>query len=269
MPDSRSLTHAAPMIDTARIRVSRRLGRIVAVGAALVAVVAWSASPALAADPRTFGLPGSTTIVTPTQRIRTVDLSRTSAAVEQYTSYWCVPAATQTMLNLVTGRSDRSYATQSRLYTELRRSNLYRYATNGNDVRGWSRVLTAHLPDGMGYADRSFSSRAAAYKAIVSSMDRTKRPVGIVVDKGTHAWTVVGFKVSEVPGDPTKTVILGFYVVGPLGSPSDPWPKKYVTADQLATRYTRYHEWQRTVPWEGLYVIVAPLSRTGAVTATR
>jgi hypothetical protein len=90
-----------------------------------------------------------------------------------------------------------------------------------------------------------------------------------VVDRGTHAWTVVGFRVSEVAGDPSQTAILGFYVVGPLGAPTDPWPKKYLTVDQLSARYTRYHEWQRSVPWEGLYVIVAPLSRVGTVTTTR
>jgi hypothetical protein len=259
--------------DDARMALARRrLGRAAAAFALVVTALTWTGPAALAADPsRLYGAPTASPVTTPTpvSRTRTFDLSRDSAAVTQYTSYWCVPASVQTMLNLVTGRSDRSYSTQSRLYTELRRANLYRYSTPGNDVRGWSRVLTAHLPAGNGYADVSFSSRSAAFLAIVTAMDRTKRPVGIVVDEGTHAWTVVGFRVSETPGVPGSTTVLGFYVVGPLGSPSDPWPKKYFTADQLATRFTRYHEWQRSVPWEGLYVIVAPLSTTGSVTATR
>lgn len=251
-------------------RAPRRIGRVVAAISIVAAVLAWTGSPALAADPaRSSGVPITTRVTTPVPRTRTVDLSRDSAAVTQYTNYWCVPAAVQTMLNLATGRSDRSYATQSRLYTELRRANLYNYATRGNDVRGWARVMTAHLPTGQGYADVSFSSRSAAYLAIVEAMDRTKRPVGIVVDEGTHAWTVVGFSVRETPGVPNSTTVLGFYVVGPLGSPSDPWPKKYLTADQLAYRFTRYHEWQRSVPWEGLYVIVAPLWTTGSVTPSR
>ena len=258
----------------------RRLGRAATAFALVVTALTWTGPAALAADPsRLNGAPTAapaptpaptpTPTPTPTEQTRTFDLSRDGAAVTQYTSYWCVPASVQTMLNLVTGRSDRSYATQSRLYTELRRANLYRYSTRGNDVRGWSRVLTAHLPAGMGYADVSFSSRSAAFMAIVNAMDRTKRPVGIVVDEGTHAWTVVGFRVSERPGVAGSMTVLGFYVVGPLGSPSDPWPKKYLTTSQLASRFTRYHEWQRSVPWEGLYVIVAPLSTTGSVTATR
>lgn len=247
----------------------RRLGRLAVATSIVALVLTWAGPPVLAADPSRSVGPIRTDVTTPAPQTRTVDLSRGSAAVTQYTSYWCVPAAVQTMLNLATGRSDRSYTTQSRLYTELRKANLYRYATRGNDVRGWARVLTARLPVGMGYADASFTSRSAAYLAIVKAMDRTKRPVGIVVDEASHAWTVVGFSVRETPGVPNSTTVLGFYVVGPLGSPSDPWPKRYFTANQLASRFTPYHESQRTVPWEGKYVIVAPVSTIGSATPTR
>jgi hypothetical protein len=245
--------------------------RRVAIALSIVAtILTWSGGPALAASAfPSSGLTSTTQPTAPTARTRTVDLSRNSAAVTQYTNYWCVPAAVQTMLNLVTGQSDRRAATQSRLYTELRRANLYRYSTRGNDVRGWARVMTAHLPVGMGYGDQSFSSQSAAYLAIVRAMDRTKRPVGIVVDQASHAWTVVGFTVLETPGVPNSTTVLGFYVVGPLGSPTDPWPKKYFTVAQLSSRFTRYHESQRAVVWEGLYVIVAPISTFGSATPTR
>jgi hypothetical protein len=80
---------------------------------------------------------------------------------------------------------------------------------------------------------------------------------------------VVGFRVREIVGDPGARTILGFYVVGPLGPDKDPWPKAYYTVDQLSTRFTRYHEWQMSVVWEGKYVIVAPVVTTGAVTTTR
>jgi hypothetical protein len=248
----------------------RRLGRLAVATSAVAMLLTWAGTPVLAADPShaTRG-PIVTGSTTPTERIRTVDLSRDGAAVTQFTSYWCVPAAVQTMLNLITGTSDRSFGTQSRLYEELRRSNRYAYTTRGNDVRGWSRVLTAHLPAGMGYEDVSFTSRSDAYLAIVRTMDRTRRPVGIVVDRATHAWTVVGFTVRETPGVPNSTTVLGFYVVGPLGSPTDPWPKKYLSISQLNARFTPYHEATRPVVWEGLYVIVAPRSVIGQVAPTR
>lgn len=243
---------------------SRPARRLLAAALASVLFALVATGPSLAADPRERIVQ-----VSAVESIRTVDLFRSSAAVIQYTNYWCVPAAAQHMLNLSKGTSDRSYATQSRLYREIRAANKYDYATKGNDVRGWSRVLSAHLPAGHGYADQSFDSRGVAFAAIVESMDRTRRPVGIVVDRGTHAWTVVGFRVRETDGVAGSQVILGFYVVGPLGSPKDPWPKAYYSVDQLSTRFTRYHEWQRSVVWEGKYVIVAPLSPVGAISTGR
>ncbi len=255
-----------------RLAPSRRrgFGRLAIALSIVATMLAVAGTPALAADPsREPPVARAAGGTAPVERTRTVDLSRSSAAVTQFTSYWCVPAAVQTMMNLITGASDRSYATQSRLYTELRRANRYSYSTRGNDVRGWARVLSARLPAGMGYADVSFESRTDAYLAIVKAMDRTKRPVGIVVDAASHAWTVVGFTVRETPGVPNSTTVLGFYVVGPLGSPTDPWPKKYLTTAQLNTRFTRYHESTRQVVWEGLYVIVAPLSTVGVVKPSR
>jgi hypothetical protein len=246
-------------------RAARRLAAALASAILVVLVVA---GPSLAAD-RTLGTAFGATTRTPVERIRTVDLFRSGAAVTQYTSYWCVPASTQTMLNLIKGTYDRSYATQSRLYRELRAANLYRYPTRGNDVRGWARVLTAHLPPGLGYADMRFSSRTAAYNAIVDSMDRTRRPVGIVVDRGSHAWTVVGFRIRETVGVPGARTILGFYVVGPLGAGRDPWPKAYYTVDDLSARFTRYHESTQKVIWEGLYVIVQPQEALGSASTGR
>jgi hypothetical protein len=257
------------MIGESRANGRLRTRAAIAI-AAMAGMLMWAAPAALAAESsRVSSVPATTVIAASVEQTRTVDLYRSGAAVTQYTSYWCVPAAAQTMINLATGGSDRSYTTQSRLYTELRQANLYRYSTRGNDVRGWARVLTARLPVGMGYADTSFSARSAAYLAIVKAMDRTRRPVGIVVDEGSHAWTVVGFSIRETPGVPNSTTVLGFYVVGPLGSPADPWPKRYLTVSQLSSRFTRYHESQRSVPWEGLYVIVSPLATTGVVTPTR
>ena len=94
-------------------------------------------------------------------------------------------------------------------------------------------------------------------------MDRTRRPVGIV-DRATHAWTVVGSGSARPTAWPASRVILGFYVVGPLGSPRDPG-RRPTTRSTSSTRFTRYHEWQRSVVWEGKYVMVAPLEPFGAV----
>lgn len=212
-----------------------------------------------------IGVPSATS---PTRQTVDVDWFRSSAAVLQYRPYWCVPAAAQTMLNLIKGTSDRTWWTQSRLYTELRAANLYRYTTRGNDVRGWARVLTAHLPSGFGYVDRMFATRSAALLDLVNAMVATGRPGGIVVRSGTHAWTVVGYRYSEIPRQPASRIVLGLYVVGSLGSPSDPWPQRYLTVSELGAWVTPYHEATRTVIWEGKYVTVAPVRTSGSITLT-
>jgi hypothetical protein len=68
---------------------------------------------------------------------------------------------------------------------------------------------------------------------------------------------VLGYRTSHDAADPTDQTILGFYVSGPLGSSSDKWPYRYLTADEFRRYFTRYHEWQRSVIWEGKWVVIA------------
>ena len=77
----------------------------------------------------------------PTATIRALNLYRWSAMVRQYTNYWCVPAATQSMVNLVRGTSNRTYVTQKYYYKLTRQHNRYTYATKGNDPQGWEWSL--------------------------------------------------------------------------------------------------------------------------------
>jgi hypothetical protein len=188
------------------------------------------------------------------------NLYRPYAIARQYTSYWCVPANSQTMVNIVRGGLDRTYRTQARYAWHTNRLNKYRYPTRGNDPRGWSRFLDLVLPGDLHYLDRSFTNQSQAIGAIVEALDRTGHPVGIVVDRGSHAWTVLGYRASMVEGDPSTKVIEGVYVSGSLyrlRHRPDPWPYKYLTLDAFRGRFTRYHESTRRVVWEGKFVIIA------------
>jgi len=175
--------------------------------------------------------------------------------VRQYTNYWCVPATTQSMINLVNGKSDRSYATQRRLYREIRAHNRYRYATRGNDPQGWAWGLRRYTS--MDYQARSFTNKSKAVWAIYESLARTKHPVGVPMFRGTHAWIVLGYKVAVDPTEPSKRTLLGFYVSGPLGTKADRWPIAWMPLATFRTKFTRYHEWQRTVIWEGKWVVIS------------
>ena len=79
----------------------------------------------------------------------------------------------------------------------------------------------------------------------------------VTVYGGTHAWVVLGYKQTWDRDEPSKKTLLGLYVSGPLGTTRDRWPYKYMTVAQFREVFTRYHEWQRSVPWEGKWVVVA------------
>lgn len=43
----------------------------------------------------------------------------------------------------------------------------------------------------------------------------------------------------------------------PLGVGRDPYPYSFRTLASFSARYTRHHECQRRVAWEGRYVVVS------------
>jgi hypothetical protein len=221
-----------------------------------------SADPAPTAVPEPTPEP-SVQALAPLPRVTSeTNLYQPYAIVRQYKGYWCVPANAQTILNIVMGRRDRSYATQARYAWHVKWHNRYKYPSRGNDPQGWSRFLDEYLPGDLHYHDVSFDVQADAIGAIIEALDRTGHPVGIVVDRGSHAWTVLGYRRSMVEGDPSTMTLDGFYVSGPLyrarNRPKrEPWPYRFMALDAFQARYTRYHESSRKVVWEGKFVIVA------------
>jgi len=192
----------------------------------------------------------------PTATIQAKNLYRYSAMVRQYTSYWCVPAATQSMVNLVRGTSNKRYLTQKYYYKLTRQHNRYTYSTLGNDPQGWAWALD-YFSKSTDYIARAYSDKTQAINAIADAIKRTGHPVGVTVRGGTHAWVVLGYRMSVNIEDPSKRSLLGLYVSGPLGTTADRWPYRYLTVSQFRDSFTRYHEWQRKVIWEGKWVVVS------------
>lgn len=222
-------------------------------GRAVLLCLAVTLSAGLAAPGLVLGAdraPGGTL-----SRVETIDINlyHPYSVVRQYTSYWCVPASVQTMLNLIRGTTNRSRDYQARYAWHVKRLNRYTYPSRGNDPQGWAAALDKFVGGDWHYDDRWYNNQGQAIDAIAESIYRTGHPVGIVVDRGTHAWTVIGFRAER--RDETLTV-RGVYVTGPLYG-RDPWPYKYLSVAQFATRFTRYHESSRSVVWEGKYVIVS------------
>jgi hypothetical protein len=192
---------------------------------------------------------------TPSYTIASYNLYRSSAMVRQYTNYWCVPATVQSIANIVLKTSNRTYSRQGYIYKLTRIHNRYRYATKGNDPQGWAWSLR-YFTYGRPYYARAYTNKDLAIKSIADSIARTRHPVGVTVRNGTHAWVVLGYKQTIDRDEPSKKTLLGLYVSGPLGTTADRWPYKYVTVAQFKEVFTRYHEWQRSVIWEGKWVVV-------------
>jgi hypothetical protein len=193
----------------------------------------------------------------PSATIKSLNLYRWSAMTRQYTNYWCVPAATQSMVNLVRGTSNRRYLTQKYYYKLTRQHNRYRYVTRGNDPQGWAWAATYFSRGEATYRARAYSDKTAAVNAIAEAIRRTRNPVGVTVRAGTHAWVVLGYRTQVSTTDPSKRTLLGLYVSGPLGTSADKWPYRYLTVSQFRQYFTRYHEWQRSVIWEGKWVVIS------------
>jgi hypothetical protein len=246
-----------------------RLARTLAIALIAGAIVPWSASaaegdpaPASESAPTTDPAPpsDSSQVVAPALLTIDMNLYRPDAIVRQFKSYWCVPANAQTMVNLVLGRLDRSLKTQTRFAWHVKKLNKHKYPSRGNDAHGWAQFLDYWLPGDFHYRDQTFDTKAAAIDAIVESLDRTGHPVGIVVDHGSHAWTILGYRATMVEGDPSTKIVEGLYVSGSLyraRRTRDPWPYQFLTLDAFRLRFTKYRESSRSVVWEGKFVIVA------------
>ncbi len=199
----------------------------------------------------------------PTAVITARNFYRAGSATRQYTIYWCVPGAAQTMVNIIRARTDTTLATQRSLASLILGFNRYVYTDHGNDIRGWARALNAKMPRTalVAYRDRTYATRLAAENAIVNAMLRTHYPVGITIWNGRHARIVTGYRFSQIPGVPSSRRILGFYVSGPYPSIGDPWPVAYQSLATFDLAYSRYWEALHRLPWNNAWVVVLPEPR--------
>jgi putative peptidoglycan lipid II flippase len=124
-----------------------------------------------------------------------MDLYKPGAFVGEFKDTWCVPAAIQTMMNIMDPRSDVTEATQSYLF-DL--GNSIAESRNGSpDPEGLSGALEK---GGYGnYVIQAKPTMAAAVKAVVKQIRITNRPAALFVWKGWHTWVVSGFVATADP----------------------------------------------------------------------
>jgi hypothetical protein len=187
--------------------------------------------------------------------------------VSQYSDVACVGASIQMMLNLMRPGADPRPATQARLLT-LARTVAHRDTvrrTGGASAAGWAyAVMTA---GGGPYRVEGFATRDAAVRAVVEAMRATRRPAGLLVWQGIHAWVVRGFRTDADPAS-------GGYAIRSLVI-NDPWwprpmnshgrtrpPGSVVGMTALAANFLPYRRGRPGSghPLYGQYVVVLPVA---------
>jgi hypothetical protein len=206
-----------------------------------------AAEPTAMVEPTAAPTPTSEPEPTPTPRPAAQDdtdpfamnLYRKGDFVAQYTFEWCVGASLQMARNMTTDGHDTGRSSQQSLWAmaQARSSSPF----GGANPLGW----TAALNDlGIGpYRLVSIADYDEALRVAATAMRDTKRPVGLVMWRGRHAWVMSGFASIGDPAATSDITVTGVRVLDPLyphGSkvwgPS-PKPNALVTPATLAKQF--------------------------------
>jgi hypothetical protein len=124
-----------------------------------------------------------------------MNLARRADFVAQYTFEWCVGASLQMALNMSTGEERTSRTDQQRLW-EMARDRSSSPFGGANPI-GWVATLNEL---GVGpYRLVSLPSFDEAVATAATAIRETRRPVGLVMWRGRHAWVMSGFESTADP----------------------------------------------------------------------
>ena len=190
-----------------------------------------------------------------------MDLYQKGDFVGEDRDTWCVPAAMQTSINIMSTGSDTSKAFQARLFNlaySLEPGN-----TGGADAAGWPEGLTK-----LGFGSFEIDERTSmidAVDAVAKAIRLTNRPGGLVVWYGWHSWVISGFQATADPAATDTFTVTGLYVedvwynrLSSIWGWSNP-PDTLVKVSDLPKDYKRYKEWTRNPTRDGKYVFVVPV----------
>ena len=195
----------------------------------------------------------------------TINLYRTGDYVSQYTLEWCVGASLQMALNMTTDDVHTSRASQQHLWemAQARSDSPF----GGANPRGW----TAALNDlGIGpYVLVSIPDYGEALRVAAAAIRDTRRPVGLVMWRGRHAWVMSGFESIGDPAVVDDATITGIRVLDPLyprGSkvwgPS-PKPNSLVSPATLAKQFVIRDRGRVDLGVPPGYLLILPTNDTG------
>jgi hypothetical protein len=193
-----------------------------------------------------------------------IDLYNKGDFASQATTYYCVPASIEVMMNMIDGGPpDTSRSTQDDLYRLLRADLIQPYWGKGGQPEGWAQVLNTEGDGPYRLAIRA--SSMPALRVAATQLRLTGKPVGLLVWRGYHAWVMSGFTSI---GDPARTnafTLTGFYI-------EDPWyprisstygasrrPDSFYSLSALARFFLPYDQHgEGGLDKDGKFVVVIP-----------
>jgi hypothetical protein len=205
----------------------------------------------------------------------TLDLSSDGDYVAQTNFVQCVGASMQMMFNIIEPGADRTASTQLRLQQLARRLSPPRpdgSERQGASIIGWTAGLNrlGAGPYRLDGARRLQTSLRHAAKA----MRETRRPVGLLMWQGRHAWVLVGFRATADPARSDDFRVTHAIVMDPLyphGSSvwgRSPRPGELLTVSELGRQFVPRRRGHRSSKWlagyEGMYVTTIPFRRERA-----
>jgi hypothetical protein len=154
-------------------------------------------SPSLPPSPVAVASPSAVPSPSPAPKPRpfAMDLYRANDFVGEKTVIWCLAAAVQTSINIMSPGADVSRATQLRLFNLTR--SLAPAPDGAAEPEGWAKALT-QLGFG-GYKVSVHPSIRSAITAAAKAVRATGRPAGLMVWRGAHSWVMSGFTASADP----------------------------------------------------------------------
>jgi hypothetical protein len=202
-----------------------------------------------------------------------------SWATESPQNYTCVSASAVTQVDKITGSTNTSNALVLSYYSYGRTKIRYNYSSAGLDPRAWAWTLYNYTPAGYTFNEYGGTysgkyTQSQADSELVATVRETHQPAGALVDRGRHAFDIIGFSSTQDPELGPYT-LNGFYIVDPW-YPMGTWtgydsgtyglaPDTYITASNWNAHYLRpYSDSQFSTIWDTHYIVVLRMnSSTG------
>jgi putative peptidoglycan lipid II flippase len=218
-----------------------------------------SAGPSASIDPS--AKPSSDSNVFAMDLYQAARPDREADFVGEFKDTWCVPAAMQTSMNIMSAKPDTTRDTQAKLFDLA--VSIAGSSNGGSDPDGWAEGLGV-----LGYGRFQVDTRATmaeAIQVVVKQVRITQRPAGLIVWYGWHSWVVSGFTATADPAVTDAYTVLSLRIEdvwyprhSTIWGDSRP-PDSDVPVDKLPRDYKAWHQGKYIADREGRWVFVIPI----------